>query len=111
MLHSCNDARRGKFEAAWYRLTNFPEYNKSHRYCGNLTVWVSEEVVRKWSLPRPKTSGGQAFYSDLAIEICLTLRIVFRRALRQTQGFMRSIAKLVGLDLEASTFLADQRPF
>ena len=52
-----------------------------------------------WSSPRRNTRGGQAFYSDLAIEICLTLRVVFRLALRQTQGFMRSIAKLMGLDL------------
>jgi hypothetical protein len=64
-----------------------------------LTVWVSDDVAQNWSSPRRKTRGGQAFYSDLAIEICLTLRVVFRLALRQTQGFMRSIAKLMGLDL------------
>ncbi|MFW8609918.1 transposase [Rhizobium beringeri] len=31
--------------------------------------------------------GGQAKYSDLAITLCLTLRVVYGLALRQTQGF------------------------
>ncbi len=60
---------------------------------------VCDTTARMWSSPRRKTRGGQARYTDLAIEICLTLRVVFRLALRQTQGFMRSIAKLMGLDL------------
>lgn len=51
-----------------------------------------------------KTRGGQRKYSDLAIEICLTLRVAFRLALRQTQGFMRSIAKLMGLALPVPDF-------
>ena len=42
---------------------------------------------------------GQAFYSDLAIAIRFTLRVLLRLALRQTQDFMRSIDKLMGLNL------------
>lgn len=67
-------------------------------------VWVSEDVVEKWASPRRKTRGGQSLYSDMAIEICLTLRVVFRLPLRQTQGFMRSIAKLMDLDLKVPDF-------
>lgn len=40
--------------------------------------------------------GGHRKYSDLAIEICLTLRVAFRFSLRQTQGFMQSIVGLKG---------------
>jgi hypothetical protein len=80
-------------------VTNAAEYNESLRRRGDLTVWVSDDVAKVWTSPRRKTRGGQAVYSDLAIEICLTLRVVFRLALRQTQGFMRSIANLMGLDL------------
>lgn len=61
-------------------------------------MWVSEDVEQNCSSPRRTIRGGQAFYLDVVIEICLTLRVVFRLALRQTQGFMRSIAKLMGLD-------------
>lgn len=69
-----------------------------------MTIWVSDDVARNWVSPRRKTRGGQSRYSDLAIEICLTLRVVFRLPLRQTQGFMRSIAKLMKLDLVVPDF-------
>ncbi len=90
MPYKFNDARRDKIPKAKYRVTNWFAYNEGLRQRGDLTVWVSDDVARKWSSPRRKTRGGQARYTDLAIEICLTLRVVFRLALRQTQGFMRS---------------------
>ena len=34
------------------------------------------------------TKGQRAVYSDLAIETCLALRLVFGVALRQTEGFV-----------------------
>ena len=43
--------------------------------------------------------GGQSFYSDLAIATALTLRAVFRLALRQTEGLIGSIIRLLGLEL------------
>ena len=99
MPHKFNDARRYKFPKARYRVTNCSEYNESLRRRGDVTIWVSEDVVQNWTSPRRKTRGGQSRYSDLAIEICLTLRVVFRLPLRQTQGFVRSIARLMGMDL------------
>ena len=38
-------------------------------------------------------------YNEPAIETCLTLRVVFGLALRQTEGFVASILKLLDLDL------------
>ncbi|MFA3919106.1 IS5 family transposase [Ruegeria hyattellae] len=104
MPHKFNDARRDKFPKAKYRVTNCSEYNESLRRRGDVTIWVSDDVAQNWSSPRRKTRGGQPRYSDLAIEICLTLRVVFRLALRQTQGFMRSIAKLMGMELVVPDF-------
>ena len=43
--------------------------------------------------------GGQPKYSALAIATALTLRAVFRLALRQTEGLIGSILQLLGLDL------------
>ncbi|MBB3268273.1 hypothetical protein FHW79_005948 [Azospirillum sp. OGB3] len=43
--------------------------------------------------------GGQARYSDLAIETALILRAVFRQPLRQTEGLVSSLFALMGLDL------------
>ena len=42
--------------------------------------------------------GGQPIYSDLAIETALTIRLVFKQALRQTVGLLRSLTGLLELD-------------
>src|SRR4051794_36190812 len=55
--------------------------------------------------PRPRiTPGGQPHYSDLAITTALTLRAVFRLALRQTEGLIGSILQLLGVDLPVPDF-------
>ncbi len=43
-------------------------------------------------------------YSDVAIEVCLTLRSVFRLPLRQVQGFVRSLFRLMELELPTPDF-------
>lgn len=57
-----------------------------------------------WSAPRRTKPGGQPVYSDLAIETCLTLGMVFRQPLRQTQGLMCSLAKLLGVEITVLSF-------
>ena len=91
MPHKFNAARRHKFDKAQYRVINWAEYNESLRQRGDLTIWVSAEAQSVWSAPRRTSRGGQRRYSDLAIEICLTLRTTYRLGLRQTQGLMGSI--------------------
>jgi hypothetical protein len=44
-------------------------------------------------------AGGQARYSDLAIETTLILRTVFHQPLRQTEGLVGSLLELMELDL------------
>lgn len=44
------------------------------------------------------TSTGQFTYSDLAIETCLKLRLIYKLALRQSQGFVASVCQILGLD-------------
>ncbi len=52
---------------------------------------------------RPKNGrrGGQPRYSNLAIVTALTLRMVFHLPLRQTEGFLDSLLRLMELDLKA----------
>ncbi|NEV11286.1 hypothetical protein GXW80_09760 (plasmid) [Rhizobium tropici] len=45
------------------------------------------------------TPGGQSRYSNLTIEIALTLGRVFGPRLRQTEGFVMWVLNLMGLDL------------
>ena len=42
---------------------------------------------------------AQRRYADIAIEAALTVRMVFHLPLRQTEGFLRSLAQLLELDL------------
>jgi Transposase DDE domain len=44
-------------------------------------------------------AGRTALYSNLAIELVLILRLVFRLGLRQAEGFASSVLRLLGLDL------------
>ena len=73
--------------------------NQSLRARGSLTVWFTAEGVEAWRAEPRTGRGGQPRYSSLAITTALTLRAVFRLALRQTEGLAGSILHLLGLDL------------
>ncbi len=63
-------------------------------------LWLDQAAVAGWAAPRRSTPGGQPRYSDLAIELVLTLRLVFHLALRLAEGFTsRSVLALLGLEL------------
>jgi hypothetical protein len=82
-----------------HRVTNWAEYDAALRARGSLTVWFTPEAIAAWAAAPRTTRGGQASYSDLAIATTLTLRAVFRLALRQTEGLIGSILQLLDLDL------------
>lgn len=75
------------------------EYDAALRARGSLTVWFSDEAVERWRAETRSTPGGQRTYSDLAILTALMLRAVYRLALRQTEGLVGSLVRLLGVDL------------
>jgi hypothetical protein len=99
MPFKANAARRHRIPKQRYRVTNWAEYDAALRQRGSLTVWFSEEAIAAWRAEPRRTRGGQPHYSALAIRTALTLRAVFRLALRQTEGLIGSILQLLGLDL------------
>ena len=99
MPHKHNAARRHHIGKMKFKVTNWAEYDAGLRQRGSLTLWVTSEAVDGWAAPRRKTRGGQPRYSDLAIESALTLRLVFGLRLRQAEGFLTSVLRLMGLDL------------
>jgi hypothetical protein len=94
-----NAARRHSIPKQRHRVTNWAEYDAALRQRGSLTVWFTEEAIAAWRAEPRATRGGQPHYSALAIRTALTLRAVFRLALRQTEGLIGSILRLLGLDL------------
>jgi hypothetical protein len=98
--------RRHHIPRQRYQVTNWPEYDAALRRRGSLTVWFTEAAIAAWRAERRGTPGGQPRYSALAIATALTLRAVFRLALRQTEGLIGSIIHLLGLDLAVAEAVA-----
>jgi len=90
--------RHPKYKTA-YRVKNWAEYDKALRDRGDITLWISQEAIDAWTPPQTGRRGAQPVYSDLAIETALSLRLIFDQPLRQTEGFLRSILRLMDLAL------------
>jgi hypothetical protein len=94
-----NAARRHHIPKQKHRVTNWAEYDAGLRARGSLAIWFTPEAVEAWKAEPRTGRGGQPSYSTLAIATVLTLRAVFRLALRQTEGLIASVLQLLGLDL------------
>jgi hypothetical protein len=88
-----------KYAKSRYRVRNWADDEAGLRKRGALTVWLSDTALEAWRAPASGRRGGQRTYSDLAIEAALTIRRVFHLPLRQTEGFLRSLANLLELEL------------
>ena len=84
--------RRGP--RARYRVRDWAAYDRALVSRGSITVWVSPEAVAGWRAP-----AGRRTFSDAAIAAALTVRAVYRLALRQAEGLITSIFALLGLTL------------
>jgi Transposase DDE domain len=94
-----NRDRRHRIPRQKHKVTNGREYDASLRQRGSLTVRFTDEAIAAWRAAPRTTRGGQPWYSPLAILTALTLRAVFRLALRQTEGLIGSVLRLLGLEL------------
>jgi len=83
-----------KYAKSRYRVRNWAAYEVGLRSRGDLTVWLSEDALDSWRAQPSGKPGGQRTYADIAIEAALTIRMVFHLPLRQTEGFLRSLAAL-----------------
>jgi hypothetical protein len=79
-----------------YCTTNWSEYNSSLRRRGSLLVWLDREMV--WLAPASGRPGRPQTFSDAAIQFCLSLKVLFGLALRQTIGMVASLLKMAGLE-------------
>ena len=77
-----------------YAARDWAAYDRSLALRGDITVWVSSNAVARWRAP-----AGRHTFSDAAIAAALTVKAVYRLALRQAEGLIRSIFGLLGLAL------------
>ena len=95
MPYKHNESRRHKIEKARCKVTNWLEYNKASRQRGDITIWFTEEALAAWHPAKTGARGRPQEYSDIAIETALFIRQVFHLPLRQTEGFMNSLTRLM----------------
>ena len=82
-----------------YHVGNWSAYDRALVQRGDITVWLAPDAIATWEAVGVGTRGGQRQYSDLAIETALTLRLIFHLPLRQTEGFLTSIFRMLGAGL------------
>ena len=85
-----------------YRITNWRQYNRSLINRGDVFLYFTPDALKNWHNANGwnKGIGQPRKYSRLAIEICLTLRLLFRLPLRQTQGFIDGLIRKLGLEIQ-----------
>lgn len=84
-----------------YRVRNWGEYNAGLEQRGSITFWVDEASITKW-LNQEQTGkrGASNKYNDLAIEVVLSIKGIFKLAGRQAVGFVKSVFELMRLELD-----------
>src|SRR3954465_14750319 len=97
MPNKHNEARRHHIPKMKFKVTNWSTYEAGLRRRGSLTLWVSDEAIAAWRAAPRKTPGGQARYSETAIETALMVRLVFHQPLRQTEGLLGSLLHLMAV--------------
>ena len=85
-----------------YRTGNWPAYNAALKRRGSLTIWF--DPAMNWDAAPTGRRGRQRTYSNAAVQTCLSMKVLFGMALRQTTGFVESLLRLVGLDWTVPDF-------
>jgi Transposase DDE domain len=98
MPHKHNDDRRHHIPKMVFKVQNWPAYEAGLRRRGSLTFWIEDGALEHW---QTNGSGGQARYTDAAIQTSLMVRMAFKLALRQTEGLMASVLRLMELMISA----------
>lgn len=57
-----------------------------------------------WDAAPTGRRGGQRIYSDVAIQSCLTMKVLFGMALQRTTWVVESLLRHVGLDWSVPDF-------
>jgi hypothetical protein len=85
-----------------YKTTNWAAYIEALKRRGSLTIWSDPKM--DWGAEPSGKRGRSRTFSDAAIPTCLTMKVLFGMALRQTTGFVENFLRLTGLDWPVPDF-------
>ena len=104
MPYKHNESRRYKIKKSRYKVTNWHVYINWLRQCGDFTIWFTKKAITGWHPEKTRARGRLQEYSDIAIETAVLIRQVFHLPLRQTEGFMNSLARVMKADITIPDF-------
>ena len=88
-----------------YKIENWSEYNKSLIQRGSITLWFEDGLEQRWNAPSSRPKSGRPYvYSDMAMEICLTIKSVYHLTYRTAQGFIESLFSWGKIDLQVPSY-------
>ena len=89
-----------------HKLSNWSEYSDALRRRGEIDVWLSEGAISQWyEMDRVYDgTGTPKLFSDFAIITCHEIRQVYRLPLRQTEGFINSLFRIMNIPLVCPDF-------
>ena len=88
-----------------YKVRNWSQYNESLKNRASLSIWISQDAVKKWKAgKRQRVVGAPLLYSDHAILCMMALKVIYRLPYRQLVGFLASIFSLMRIDLPIPHF-------
>lgn len=87
-----------------YKIKNWSDYNKSLKQRGSIELWINNEILDKWKAAPSGKQGAPLIYSDLAIQIVLQIGKVFHQKLRQAEGLLENIFKLMDIKLSVPDY-------
>ena len=60
--------RHPKYKTA-YRVKNWPEYEKSLRNRGDITIWFSQDAIEAWTPRRMESGAVNRFIQTLPLKL------------------------------------------
>ena len=85
-----------KPKPARYHTTNWSGYNSALRKRGSLLIWLDREIA--WHAPQEGRPGRPPIFSNATIQVCSSIKVLFKLPLRQIAGMVGSLLRLAGLD-------------
>ena len=108
----CTKRKKAKTKALKKKVkktANWKRYNNGLKSRGDITVWISEDALKEWHYKGKRGHGGHFIYSGHTILLCRTIGMVFHQPLRQQQGFVDSLLKLLKSTLKAPDYTVISR--
>ncbi|MGZ3235950.1 MAG: IS5 family transposase [Burkholderiaceae bacterium] len=109
MPYKFNESRRHKIKKSRYKVTNWHDYNNALRRRGDFTIYFTEDAIAGWHPKKSGARGRPRAFSDIAMETAGLIRQVFHLPLRQTEGLMTSLAKVMNAPIMIPDFSSISR--